>query len=176
MRDCGLSDVLDSFDELKPEADIHYIMIRRVVPPEDKIEVVSADLKRALAAPRLGGRPGIASARSDHRVQFVGEPLANPGAHRPGSGTAGDSGHPEQLVNIDGRVKAPGRYPLEPGDARQRSDPRRRQPGGCGIPGTGGVDPLRGGGRGPPPNRADHGQSRGYQAGRCRRRLAAEAL
>ena len=45
-----LSDVLTSFDELRPNADRHYVVIRRVVPPEEKIEVVSADLERALGA------------------------------------------------------------------------------------------------------------------------------
>src|SRR6202043_2129026 len=45
-----LSDILGSFDELRPNADQHYVMIRRQVPPEEKIEVISADLKRALAA------------------------------------------------------------------------------------------------------------------------------
>ena len=40
-----LSDVLSSFDELKPEADLHYIMIRREVPPDERIEVISADLE-----------------------------------------------------------------------------------------------------------------------------------
>jgi protein involved in polysaccharide export with SLBB domain len=45
-----LSDVLTSFDELRPNADEHYIMIRREVPPDEKIDVLSADLTRALAA------------------------------------------------------------------------------------------------------------------------------
>ena len=45
-----LTDVLGSFDELRPNADQHYIMIRREVPPEERIEVVSVDLQRALAA------------------------------------------------------------------------------------------------------------------------------
>ena len=109
-----LSDVLDSFDELRPNADPHYIMIRREVPPEERVEVVSADLKRALAArgsaddPELRPRDQIfvfdLSASRDRILQPLIRTLelqANP-----------DS--PEQLVSIDGRVKAPGRYPLEP--------------------------------------------------------------
>jgi polysaccharide export outer membrane protein len=109
-----LSDVLDSFDELRPNADPHYIMIRREVPPEEKVQVISADLKRALAArgsaadPELRPRDQIfvfnLSAARERIIQPVIQTLelqATP-----------DS--PEQIVSIDGRVKAPGRYPLEP--------------------------------------------------------------
>src|ERR1700730_15700733 len=45
-----LSDILPSFDELRPNADRHYIMVRREIPPEEKVEVISADLERALGA------------------------------------------------------------------------------------------------------------------------------
>jgi polysaccharide biosynthesis/export protein len=109
-----LSDVLDSFDELRPNADPHYIMIRREVPPEEKVEVVSADLKRALASrgsaadPELRPRDQIfvfnLSASRDRILQPVIRTLelqATPDT-------------PEQIVSIDGRVKAPGKYPLEP--------------------------------------------------------------
>src|SRR5579859_8091440 len=44
-----LTDILGSFDELRPEADRHYIVIRREVPPENRVEVISADLERALS-------------------------------------------------------------------------------------------------------------------------------
>jgi len=109
-----LSDVLDSFDELRPEADVHYIMIRREVPPEERVEVISADLKRALAArgsaadPELRPRDKIfvfnLSADRSRILQPIIRDLelqANPD-------------RPEQVVTIDGRVKAPGKYPLEP--------------------------------------------------------------
>jgi polysaccharide export outer membrane protein len=109
-----LSDVLDSFDELRPNADRHYIMIRREVPPEQKVVVVSADLKRALAArgsaadPELRPRDKIfvfnLSASRERILQPIIQTLelqATPDV-------------PEQIVSIDGRVKAPGRYPLEP--------------------------------------------------------------
>jgi polysaccharide export outer membrane protein len=109
-----LSDVLDSFDELRPNADPHYIMIRREVPPEEKVQVISADLKRALAArgsaadPELRPRDQIfvfnLSASRERILQPVIQTLelqATPDT-------------PEQIVSIDGRVKAPGKYPLEP--------------------------------------------------------------
>jgi polysaccharide export outer membrane protein len=109
-----LTDILGSFDELQPNADPHYIMIRREVPPEERVQVISADLKRALAArgtaadPLLQARDQIfvfsLTASRDRILQPVIRDLelqATPDA-------------PEQLVSIDGRVKAPGRYPLEP--------------------------------------------------------------
>ncbi len=109
-----LTDVLDSFDELRPEADVHYIMIRRVVPPEDKIEVISADLKRALAArgtaadPELRPRDQIfvfnLSAGRDRILEPIIRDLE----------LQATPDKPEQIVTIDGRVKAPGKYPLEP--------------------------------------------------------------
>jgi polysaccharide export outer membrane protein len=109
-----LSDVLDSFDELRPNADPHYIMIRREVPPEERVEVVSADLKRALAArgsaddPELRPRDQIfvfdLSASRDRILQPLIRTLE----------LQATPDYPEQLVSIDGRVKAPGRYPLEP--------------------------------------------------------------
>jgi polysaccharide biosynthesis/export protein len=109
-----LSDVLNSFDELKPEADIHYIMIRREVPPEEKIEVISADLKRALAARGSGAdtelhpRDEVIVFNLSANRQRVLEPILRDLALQ------ATPDKPEQIVNIDGRVKVPGRYPLEP--------------------------------------------------------------
>jgi polysaccharide biosynthesis/export protein len=109
-----LTDVLNTFDELKPEADIHYIMIRRVVPPELKVEVISADLRRALAArgtaadPELRPRDEITvfnlSANRDRILEPIIRDLK----------LQSTPDKPEQVVSVDGRVKAPGKYPLEP--------------------------------------------------------------
>jgi polysaccharide biosynthesis/export protein len=110
-----LSDILGSFDELRPNADRHYIMIRREVPPEEKVEVISADLDRALAKrgsaadPELQPRDKIfvfdLSASRERIVAPIVRDLelqANPD-------------EPSELVSVNGKVKAPGRYPLEPG-------------------------------------------------------------
>ena len=109
-----LTDVLRGFDEVRPEADLHYIMIRRVSRPELKTEVISADLTRALAAPHSAQDPelrprdeitvfNLSSSRARILAPIVRdlELQATPDK-------------PEQIVNIDGRVKAPGKYPLEP--------------------------------------------------------------
>jgi protein involved in polysaccharide export with SLBB domain len=109
-----LSDILPSFDELRPNADRRYIMIRREVPPEEKVEVISANLERALAArgsaadPELRPRDNIIvfdlSASRERIVAPVIRELE----------LQASPDHPAQVVSIDGKVKAPGRYPLEP--------------------------------------------------------------
>src|SRR5262249_29319938 len=46
-----LTDVVHSVDELRPDADIHYLLIRRELPPDRRVAVVSADLAGALKSP-----------------------------------------------------------------------------------------------------------------------------
>jgi polysaccharide export outer membrane protein len=109
-----LTDVLNSFDELRPDADPHYIMIRRQVPPEEKIQVISADLERALSArgtaadPQLRARDKIIvfdlTANRSRTVAPIIEDLK-----LQASTTA-----PTQMVAINGEVRVPGAYPLEP--------------------------------------------------------------
>jgi polysaccharide export outer membrane protein len=109
-----LTDVLNTFDELKPEADIHYIMIRRVVPPELKVEVISADLRRALAGrgtaadPELKPRDEIMVFNLTANRSRILDPIIRD------LELQATPDKPEQVVSIDGRVKAPGKYPLEP--------------------------------------------------------------
>jgi polysaccharide biosynthesis/export protein len=109
-----LSSILGSFDELKPEADLHYIMIRRQVPPEERIEVISVDLVRALAArgsaadPELRPRDQIFAFNLSADRGRVLEPIIRD------LELQATPERPEQVVSVDGRVKAPGRYPLEP--------------------------------------------------------------
>jgi polysaccharide biosynthesis/export protein len=109
-----LTDVLNTFEELKPDADIHYIMIRRVMPPELKVEVISADLKRALAGrgtaadPELKPRDEIMVFNLTANRSRILEPILRD------LELQATPDKPEQVVSIDGRVKAPGKYPLEP--------------------------------------------------------------
>jgi polysaccharide export outer membrane protein len=109
-----LSDILSSFDELHPNADRHYIMIRREVPPEEKIEVISADLERALSArgsaadPQLHARDKIIvfdlTANRSRTVAPIVQDL-----RLQASATT-----PAQVVVISGEIRVPGSYPLEP--------------------------------------------------------------
>jgi polysaccharide biosynthesis/export protein len=108
-----LTDVLGSIDELRPNADAHYILIRRELPPDRRITAVSADLSAALRDPasakniplmprdrifvfdeEAGRRqlldPFIAEMRRQSRIE-----------------------QPSEVVRIDGRVRARGEYPLE---------------------------------------------------------------
>jgi polysaccharide biosynthesis/export protein len=109
-----LTDVLGSFDELRPNADRHYVMIRRVLPPDQRIEVISADLERALKArgsaadPELQPRDRIIvfdlSANRARTVAPIIEDLR----------LQASASNPSHMVVISGEVRAPGLYPLEP--------------------------------------------------------------
>jgi polysaccharide export outer membrane protein len=109
-----LTDVLGSFDELRPTADRHYVLIRRVIPPDQRIQVISADLERALSArgspadPELQPRDRIIvfdlSANRARTVAPIIEDLKLQASART----------PSQMVAITGEVRAPGLYPLEP--------------------------------------------------------------
>ena len=89
-------------------------MIRRVIPPEEKIEVISADLERALGArgsaadPELRPRDRIIvfdlTANRSRTVAPITDEL-----QLQSSATT-----PAQVVVITGDVRVPGRYPLEP--------------------------------------------------------------
>ena len=110
-----LSDVVRSIDELRPDADLHYLLIRREVPPDRHITALSADLTAALAAPgtaadvELMPRDRVTvfdlTSGRDHIIEPVLNELR----------LQGSADQPSQLVNVDGRVKVPGEYPLEPG-------------------------------------------------------------
>lgn len=109
-----LTDILGSYDELRPGADRHYVIIRREVPPERKIEVISADLERALQArgsaadPQLHARDRIIvfdlTANRGRTVAPLIEDLE----------LQASAATPTQVVVIAGEIRAPGRYPLEP--------------------------------------------------------------
>jgi protein involved in polysaccharide export with SLBB domain len=110
-----LSDILPSFDELRPNADRHYIMIRREIPPEEKVEVISADLEHALRArgsaadPELRPRDQILVFNLSASRERVLAPVIRD------LELQGTPDQPAQIVSIAGKVNAPGRYPLEPG-------------------------------------------------------------
>ena len=109
-----LSDIIPSFEDLRPTADPHYIMIRRKVPPDNQVQVVSADLEKALAArgtsadPKLEPRDKIyVFDLSASRTRLI-EPIIKR------LQLQATPSRPAQIVRIDGQVKAPGQYALEP--------------------------------------------------------------
>lgn len=108
-----LSDAIRSLDDLQPNADTHYVLIRRELPPGQRISVLSADLAAALRTPQSeadvllmprdqltifdlqSGRDGvIAPLLRDLRLQS-------------------SAAHPTESVRVDGAVKVKGEYPLE---------------------------------------------------------------
>lgn len=110
-----LTDVIHSVDELKPNADLHYVLIRRELPPDRRLTVLSADLAEALRAP--GSAADLALMARDRLTVFdlqsnrdqVIRPLLDE--------LKAQSSYslPEEVVHIDGRANVPGDYPLEAG-------------------------------------------------------------
>jgi len=109
-----LSDVL-RYEDLKPGADTRYVLIRRELPPERRVSVLSADLAAALRAP--GSEDDVALAPRDQLTVFD----LQSGRDRVVSALLADLrsqanyDQPLQAVIIGGRVRAPGQYPLETG-------------------------------------------------------------
>ncbi len=110
-----LTDLVGSLDELMPNADTHYALVRRESGPTRNVSAVSADLAAAFAAPGSAADPilqardtvyvfDLASSR-DRVVKPILEDL-----ERQSNALA-----PQQIVTIRGRVKVAGSYPLEPG-------------------------------------------------------------
>lgn len=110
-----LTDVLRSIDELKPNADQHYVLIRRELPPDRKITVFSADIAKALAAPdssanfELAPRDRIYVFDIESGRDRIIEPLMRELRMQ------SSLGEPTREVSIAGKVKIPGKYPYEPG-------------------------------------------------------------
>ncbi|WKZ12697.1 MAG: SLBB domain-containing protein [Gammaproteobacteria bacterium] len=110
-----LSDLIGSVDDLRPNADLHYVLIRRETGPELRVSAVSADLAQAWAEP--GSDADIALAPRDEVTVFDMDAgrerlLAPIVAELDRQGTRSD---PPQTVGVGGRVRMPGQYPLEPG-------------------------------------------------------------
>lgn len=110
-----LTDVLRSVAELKPNSDLHYILIRRELPPDLHVVAVSADLAAALAQPdsaaniRLLPHDEITVFDLSSSRQHIIQPILT--ALKDESSAA----QPEQAVRVEGQVNVPGQYPLEPG-------------------------------------------------------------
>jgi polysaccharide export outer membrane protein len=110
-----ISEVIPSIDDLKRDADQHYLLIRRELPPNRVISVLSADLVAALHAPGTAAdtplmpRDTITVFDLQTSREFVIQSLM--GELRLQS----NLGQPTEIVHVDGRVKVPGDYPLETG-------------------------------------------------------------
>ena len=110
-----LSDVLPTFKELKPTADPHYIMIRRIIPPAHRIEVLSADLSRALTERGTAADPLLEPQDMIYVFDLTSSRASSIAPILQKLELQATPQQPAAIVGIEGQVKAPGRYPLEPG-------------------------------------------------------------
>jgi len=110
-----LTDVIPSIDDLKPNADLHYVLIRREQPGTRRIQVFSADLEQAWRAPQTDANPRLAA--RDQVIVFDletgrGQYLAPIIEELKLQAT---SSEPSRIVSVSGQVRVPGQYPFEPG-------------------------------------------------------------
>lgn len=110
-----LTDVIGSIDELRPNADASYVLIRRESGGDRRVSAVSANLAAALAAPGSDADPQLLP-----RDRITVFDLA-PGRERiirpllEELRLQSQLARPTEVVRIGGRVKVPGEYPLEAG-------------------------------------------------------------
>ncbi len=109
-----IAEVIGSVDELKPNADLNYILVRRELPPDRRIVMLSADLAAALRDP--SSPKNIVLMPRDRLIVFDQESgrrqLLDPLLEDMRRQARIDQ--PSEIVRIDGRVKARGDYPMEP--------------------------------------------------------------
>ena len=110
-----LTEVLRSVDDLKPNADLHYILIRRELPPDRRIAVISADLAAALDDPESAANLPLMARdrimvfdRQSSRDRVI-QPLLDD------LKLQSNISLPDEVVRIEGRANVPGEYPLETG-------------------------------------------------------------
>jgi polysaccharide biosynthesis/export protein len=110
-----LTSIIHSVDELRPDADIHYVLIRRELPPDRRIAVLSADLASALKSP--GSKSDVELMPRDRITVFDlssgRDRIIRPILDELRLQSSAD--RPLELVEVFGRVNVPGQYPLEPG-------------------------------------------------------------
>lgn len=110
-----LSDIVPSLDELQPNADQHYILIRRELPPDRRITVFSADLAKAIAQPTSAANFELAprdriyvfdlESGRDHVIAPLMRELE----------VQSSIDESSREVSVAGKIKIPGKYPYESG-------------------------------------------------------------
>jgi polysaccharide export outer membrane protein len=108
-----LTDVIRSVDDLRPNADLHYILSRRELLPDRRVAVLSADLIEALNA--QGSAADVPLMARDRIMVFdlqssrdrVIQPLLDD------LKLQSNISLPDEVVRINGRANVPGEYPFE---------------------------------------------------------------
>lgn len=110
-----LTDLIPNLDELEPNADHRYILVRREIPSDRRIQVFSADLEQALAQPESAANFELAARdqifvfdRESGRDRII-QPLLRE------LRLQSSIDQPTLEVSVAGKIKVPGTYPLEPG-------------------------------------------------------------
>jgi len=110
-----LADLIESVEDLKPRSDLNYVLIKRQLPPDRRIEVHSVNLAQALEN-RESQENIMLQARDEVVVFSLTEnraDLLKPIVVQLRLQARSDD--PEQVVAIGGQVAFPGEYPLEKG-------------------------------------------------------------
>jgi len=110
-----LTDVIRSVHDLKPSADLHYVLIRRELPPDRRVTVLSADLAAALHAP---GSPADVPLMALDRITVFDLQSSRDKVIKPlldELSLQSNIGYPDEVVRIEGRTNVAGTYPFEAG-------------------------------------------------------------
>lgn len=121
-RGMRVTDVIRSIDELKPDADVHYVLVRRETGASRTVSVRSVDLAAALDKPRAGTNIVLQPRDRIIVLDRSSRTVLGAGTRRRVIDDLLDElrrqstmVNPTRVVSIRGRVNAPGEYPLEPG-------------------------------------------------------------
>ena len=110
-----LTDVIPSADELKPNADQRYVLIRREEPGTRRVQALSADLGAAWRAPTTSANPLLAPRDRVYVFDLETGRRAILDPILQELKLQAVSTEPSQIVRVSGRVRVPGEYPLEQG-------------------------------------------------------------
>ena len=110
-----LTDVIPSADDLLPQAALDYVLVKRELPPDRHLAVVSARLDKAFEAPAssanitLQARDEVIVFGMEEDRKTILEPIIAQLTHQ------ARYREPAQVVRVLGNVYQPGNYPLEQG-------------------------------------------------------------
>jgi protein involved in polysaccharide export with SLBB domain len=108
-----LTDVIPSADELKPNADQRYALIRREEPGTRRVQALSADLSAAWRAPTTSANPLLAPRDRIYVFDLETGRRAILDPILQELKLQAMSTEPSRIVRVSGRVRVPGEYPLE---------------------------------------------------------------
>jgi polysaccharide export outer membrane protein len=116
-----LTSVLPSLVELKPFADLDYVVIKRIDPTTADISLFSASLRDAWRAPGTAVDPPLQS--DDQIMVFERDKPRGAALDSAMQAVAAQSttSRPHRFIRLMGNVKSPGTYPFEDGLTVQRA-------------------------------------------------------